>query len=87
MPTLPNDQIINALDDGRDDADSWPEWYAMSPLERWQESAKLWQFYLEAGGSLDPEPDSQSPFDSIMPHSTPPAYGRPGLRVLRRSGV
>lgn len=73
--------------EARDDTESWPEWYSMSPLERWNESAKLWQFYLEAGGSLDPEPDSQSPFDAVMPHGTAPAYGRPGLRVLRRSGV
>jgi uncharacterized protein (DUF433 family) len=73
--------------EARDDTESWPEWYSMSPLERWNESAKLWQFYLEAGGSLDPEPDSQSPFDAVMPHGTAPAYGRTGLRVLRRSGV
>jgi hypothetical protein len=73
--------------EARDDTESWPEWYIMSPLERWNESSKLWQFFLEAGGSLDPEPDSQSPFDAVMPHSTAPAYGRPGLRVLRRSGV
>ena len=52
-----------------------------------QESMKLWQFYLQAGGSLDPEPDTQSPFDTVMPRSTAPAYGRPGLRVVRRSGV
>jgi hypothetical protein len=77
------DGIDNALDDG----ESWPEWYSMSPLERWYESAKLWQFYLQAGGSLDPEPDSQSPFDAVMPHGKAPAYGRAGLRVLRRSGV
>ncbi|MCY3004691.1 MAG: hypothetical protein NTV29_01790 [Planctomycetota bacterium] len=49
----------------------------MTPLERWDESAKLWQFYLDAGGSLDPEPDSQGPFDALMPHGTAPAYGRP----------
>ena len=73
--------------EARDDAESWPEWYSMSPLERWTESAKLWQFYLEAGGSLDPETDSQSPFDAVMPHGTAPAYGRPGMRILRRSGV
>jgi hypothetical protein len=82
-----NERKADDLREARDDAESWPEWYSMSPLERWYESAKLWQFYLEAGGSLDPEPDSQSPFDAVMPHGTAPAYGRPGLRVLRRSGV
>jgi hypothetical protein len=82
-----NERNTHEFQDARDDADSWPEWYSLSPLERWYESAKLWQFYLEAGGSLDPESDSQSPFDSVMPHGTAPAYGRPGMRVLRRSGV
>lgn len=87
MSESANERNADDLHEARDDAESWPEWYAMSPLERWYESAKLWQFYLEAGGSLDPEPDSQSPFDAVVPHGTPPAYGRPGLRVLRRSGV
>ena len=65
----------------------WEEWYAMTPQERWRESAKLWAFYLSVGGSLDPEPDSQSPFDAFYQPSSAPADGRPGLRVLRRSGV
>ena len=68
-------------------ADSWQEWYLMSPLERWEESQKLWDFYLNVGGSLDPEPDSQSPFDALYPRSTAPADGRTGMRVLRRGGV
>jgi hypothetical protein len=67
--------------------DSWREWYAMTPLERWNESMKIWQFYLQVGGSLDPEPDPQSPFDAFMPRGKAPAYGRAGLRVLRRGGV
>jgi hypothetical protein len=45
-----------------------------------QESMKLWRFYLDAGGSLDPEPDSQSPFDAVMPHGT-----RPWLRSLENT--
>jgi hypothetical protein len=40
----------------------WAEWYFLTPQERWQESEKLWQIYLSMGGSLDPEPDTQSPF-------------------------
>ncbi len=78
---------LKRLQEARDDADSWQEWYCLTPLERMSESMKLWRFYLEAGGSLDPEPDSQSPFDDVMPHGTPPAYRRSGLRVVRRSGV
>jgi hypothetical protein len=84
---MTDEQRIKRLEEARNEADSWTEWYRLTPLERWRESMKLWQFYLQAGGSLDPEPDSQSPFDAVMPRSTPPAYGRPGLRVLRRSGV
>jgi hypothetical protein len=65
----------------------WQEWYSLSPLERWHESEKLWAFYLSVGGSLDPEPDSQSPFDALYPRGPLPVDGRPGLRVLRRSGI
>lgn len=70
-----------------DDEDEWQEWYRLSPLERWEESMKLWQFYLQVGGSLDPEPDPQSPFDAFLPRGAAPAYGRSSLRVLRRGGV
>jgi hypothetical protein len=49
---------FNNLDD-----DEWQSWYCLSMEERWREIEKLWQFYLSVGGSLDLEPDSQSPFD------------------------
>ena len=84
---MSEEEHLRRLAEARDDADSWLEWYRLTPIERWHESMKLWQFYLQAGGSLDPEPDSQSPFDAYMPRSTPPAYGGASLRVLRRSGV
>ena len=67
--------------------DEWQAWYRLTPLQRWQESQKLWEFYLRIGGSLDPEPDSQSPFDPDYPPGPAPADGRPGLRVVRRSGI
>ncbi len=69
------------------DSDEWQEWYRMTPLERWRESMKLWEFYLSVGGSLEAEPDSQSPFDAFMPRGEAPAYGRAGLRVLRSGDV
>ena len=48
------------------------EWYSLTPMERWRESAKLWEVYLSMGGSLDPEPDTQSPFfDPSAPSSRP----------------
>jgi len=80
-------QRLQKLAEAESDSDSWTEWYRLTPLDRMRESLKLWQFYLEAGGSLDPEPDSQSPFDDVMPRGTAPAYRRTGLRVVRRSGV
>ncbi len=40
----------------------WLDWYRLAPLERLKESQKLWTAYLALGGSLDPEPDTQSPF-------------------------
>jgi hypothetical protein len=63
------------------------EWYALTPLERWRESAKLWEVFLSFGGSLDPEPDTQSPFFDAEASSSRPVDGRAGLRVVRRGGV
>jgi hypothetical protein len=40
----------------------WAEWYGMTPEQRWAETEKLWAAYLALGGTLDPEPDTQSPF-------------------------
>ena len=75
------------LDEARDHEDSWIEWYRLTPQQRWDESMKNWQFYLQVGGSLDPEPDSQCPFDTVMPRGQVPAYGRAGMRILRRGRV
>ncbi|MCC7306988.1 MAG: hypothetical protein IT173_05445 [Acidobacteria bacterium] len=36
--------------------------YSLTPMELQRESTKLWETYLSLGGSLDPEPDTQSPF-------------------------
>ena len=65
----------------------WAEWYLMTPQQRWRESQKLWKTYLALGGTLDPEPDTQSPFYDAEAPCEAPADGRPGLRVVRRSGV
>ena len=67
--------------------EEWAEWYRLTPVQRWLESEKLWQTYLALGGSLDPEPDSQSPFDFPELRGPRPVDGRPGVRVLRRGGV
>src|SRR5271170_5925091 len=65
----------------------WAEWYRLTPVQRWLESEKLWQTYLALGGSLDPEPDTQSPFFDARAPRPRPAHGRAGLRVLRRGRV
>lgn len=62
--------------------DEWEEWYRLTPQERWRESMKLWDFYLSVGGALDPEPDSQSPFDFGEAPGPIPAYGGAGVRVV-----
>jgi hypothetical protein len=67
-----------------DPADEWHDWFRLSPLERWHESMKLWPQYLAQGGSLDPEPDSQSPFDFPELRGARPVDGRTGLRILRQ---
>jgi hypothetical protein len=65
--------------------DEWTDWYRLTPAERWRETDRLWSFYLEAGGSLDPEPDSQSPFNAFFPQRARTSDGRTSLRGIRRS--
>ena len=64
--------------------DEWLDWYRLTPAERWIETEKLWSFYLAAGGSLDPEPDSQSPFDTQFQRRPRVVDGGTGVRSLRR---
>lgn len=75
MPRISAEEIVGP---------EWAEWYAMTPAERMHESAKLWPLYLALGGSLDPEPDTQSPFfDADAPRET---ADRPkaGVHFIRR---
>lgn len=67
--------------------EEWAEWYLMSPQERFAESMKLWDTYLALGGSLEPEPDTQSPFFDPEEWRENAAHGRTGVRVLRRGRV
>ena len=67
--------------------DEWAAWYRLTPLQRWEESAGLWQTYLTLGGSLDPEPDTQSPFFDGVTRGALSADGRAGVRVLRRCRI
>ncbi len=69
------------------DCSEWAEWYRLTPIQRWLESEKLWMTYLALGGSLDPEPDTQSPFFDAKEPRARVAHGRSGVRVLRRGRV
>jgi hypothetical protein len=70
-----------------DMSDEWKEWLDLTPIERFRESEKIFAQYLAMGGSLDPDPDPTSPFYDPETSSTGAAYGRPGLRILRRGSV
>jgi len=59
----------------------------LTSLERFRQSEILFTQYLTMGGSLDPDPDPTSPFYDPETSITGAAYGRPGLRVLRRGSI
>ena len=63
------------------------EWARLAPEERWRQTAQLWAFYLSVGGSLDPEPDSQSPFFDADEWCASPPDGRSGVRFIRSGGI
>ncbi len=65
----------------------WVEWYRMTPQERFRESAKLFQIYQAHGGSLDPEPDPESPFFDAEEWRATCTHGRQGVQVSRKCGV
>jgi hypothetical protein len=67
--------------------EEWAEWYRLTPAQRWRETEKLFHSYLMLGGSLDPEPDTQSPFFDARTPRARSAHGGAGVRVIRRSRV
>jgi hypothetical protein len=60
------------------------EWALLTPQERFEWTLRLWEHYLAIGGSLDPEPDSQSPFDFPEMRGPLPPHGGTGMHHLRR---
>ena len=64
--------------------EEWQEWLELTPIERFRQSEKIFAQYLAMGGSLDPDPDPTSPFYDPDQWRAGAAYGRAGLRVLRR---
>jgi hypothetical protein len=70
--------------------EEWAEWYRMTPVERFTESMRLWETYLALGGSLEPEPDAQSPFfdpEESRQNAAADAIQPEKLLVLRRYGL
>ena len=67
--------------------EEWADWFRLTPAQRFLESLKLWETYLALGGSLGPEPDTQSPFFDAEEWRADAVDGRPGVRILRRGGV
>jgi hypothetical protein len=67
--------------------EEWAEWYRMTPQQRWAEQDRLSTIYLALGGTFDPEPDTQSPFFDEDEWRALYGHGRPGVCVIRRSGV
>jgi hypothetical protein len=63
------------------------DWYRRTPEERWRAAEALWQTFTDLGGTLDVEPDSQSPFYAARSRSAASAHGRAGVHHLRRRGV
>ncbi len=72
------------IDDYSEEMD---EWARMTPIQRYIESDKLWSIYLNFGGSLDPQPDSQSPFDFPELQRAVSCNGRSGVHFIRRGGI
>ena len=71
--------------------DEWKEWLALTPIQRFRESEKIFAQYLAMGGSLDPDPDPTSPFYDPQDYLEGGCYAGwrnrlepAGLRVLRR---
>ena len=79
--------VMSQIDAGGVAEDEWAEWRKLTPEQRFLESMKLWETYLALGGSLEPEPDTQSPFFDPEEWRENSAHGRSGVRVLRRAGV
>ncbi len=63
------------------------EWVKLTPQQRYLESCKLWSTYIALGGCLDPEPDSQSPFDFPELQRAVPVNGGTSMYRVRRSRI
>ena len=82
-----NKTLIPPIDPVEYLGEEWAEWVAMTPQQRFAESAILWQHYVSLGGSLDPEPDTQSPFYDPEESRRIPPNGRSSMHIVRRGRI
>jgi len=87
LPTTSSVPSFTDVDFRLEISPEWLDWYLLTPEERWRESGILWTTFLSLGGSLEPEPDTDSPFFDEASWRPLLADGRPGLRVLRSCGI
>jgi hypothetical protein len=67
--------------------EEWQAWYRLTPQERWRHSMKIWEWYVSVGGSLEPEPDPQSPFYYEELESAAQDDVQPDVTFVLRSGL
>lgn len=67
--------------------EEWAAWYRLTPAQRFAAQDEMWAIFFALGGSLDPEPDTQSPFFDEEEWRASLADGRSGMRVIRRGGI
>ena len=60
------------------------EFYLMTPQERFDNFLMLFDHYMLCGGTLDEEPDTQSPFFDAKATIKGSSDGRPSVHILRR---
>ena len=48
--------VMSEFDSDGPSGDEWSEWGKLTPVERFQESMKLWETYLALGAGLSPSP-------------------------------
>ena len=66
-----------------DEGEEVLSWWSLTPAQRFAESEKLWITFRALGGSLDPEPDWQSPFYFAEAPRAGAPDGRPGVHPVR----
>lgn len=81
LPTSMLSEIANRV------GPEWFAWYRLTPEKRWEESARLWQTYIELGGTLDPIADPERIGDARGTHRSLSVNGGTSLHSVRGGGI